>query len=200
MKWAALRKQAGRAWRFFVYDIWDIEVTSLSRWRGFGVRAARVLQLVFKGFRDDECPLHASALTFSTLMSIIPVVALSLAVAKGLGDAETAKDKIRSAVYEWTQTFSTETNVVVETSTPAQDGMQVGAGEPIPPSQLAERINALVDDGFEKIENISFAALGGAGSIILFWIVIQVLGRVESSFNRVWGVTVGRSVWRRIAD
>ena len=53
---------------------------------------------------------------------------------------------------------------------------------------------------FEKVENISFAALGGLGLAMLVWMVISVLGRVESSFNRVWGITKGRTLWRRFTD
>lgn len=190
-----------RAWRFLVEDIWDIELTSLSGWGRWGVQAARVVNLVFKGFKEDECPLHASALTFSTLMSLVPILALSLALAKGLGDAETAKNKMRGAIYDWTQKLGS-TNIVAVTDAPTVDGETVElstVAEQTSP-ELGDQINSFVDELFDKIENVSFTALGGVGLVILVWMVIQVLGRVEGSFNRVWGVAVGRSVWRRFTD
>jgi membrane protein len=67
-------------------------------------------------------------------------------------------------------------------------------------NELAIRINDIVEQGFEKVENINFAKLGTVGLVLLIWMVISVLGRVESSFNRVWGVSVGRSIWRRFTD
>ncbi|MCK5541366.1 MAG: YihY/virulence factor BrkB family protein [Desulfobacterales bacterium] len=38
-----------------------------------------------KGFKDDHCILRASALTFYTLLSIVPVMAMAFGVAKGFG-------------------------------------------------------------------------------------------------------------------
>ena len=200
-----------RTGAFLAQDIWDIELTSLSALRRLGVQAIRVVQLVFKGFREDECPLHASALTFSTLMSIVPILALSLALARGLGDAETARNKIRDAVAEWTQTFSSAESTAPKSPVGEVDKQgpdatdSIGEG-PAPDagmargSALADEINGIVEEGFERIENISFRALGGVGLVLLLWMVIRVLGRVEGSFNRVWGVTEGRSLWRKFTD
>ena len=181
-----------RAWRFITEDVWDIELGSLSTLKGMGVRSARVLHLVVRGFREDECPLHASALTFSTLMSIVPVLALSLALVRGLGDAETAKTGIR----DWIRSWLTGDVAVAET---VADG---AAAETEDNSRvvLADEADKLLSQAFEKVENVSFAALGGVGLALLVWMVISVMSRVESSFNRVWGVPSGRSLWRRFTD
>ena len=50
-----------------------------------GVRCLRVLLLALRGFREDACMLRASSLTFYTLLSIVPVVALAFGIAKGFG-------------------------------------------------------------------------------------------------------------------
>lgn len=188
------------AWRFVTSEVWDVELTTLSPKYGFGVRAVRVVHLVIRGFREDECPMHASALTFSTLMSIVPVLAISLALARGLGGAEVAKSRIRQTVADWTQTFA----VAAATNAPAagEGSAETGAAGDgdFEPAGLAAKIETLVDDGFKKVENISFGALGGVGLVLLMWMVISVLGRVEASFNRVWGVSVGRSLWRKFTD
>ncbi len=236
-----VKKKVRRGWHFTVNDIWDIEITSLTRLRAIGVKTLRVLYLVFRGFKDDECPLHASALTYSTLMAIVPILAFSLALARGFGGAETAKNKIREAVTDWTSTFShkvthtgmtnavdaatnaaptTATNVApavaTNTATTAStngvgllvtNGVGVaatGAKAPVRQEQfqswLAEEINQSVEIAFEKVDNISFPALGGVGLVLLLWMIIQVLGHVERAFNSVWGVANGRSMWRRFTD
>ena len=202
--WARWEK-ARRAWRFAADGVWDIELSSLSALPSLGVKALRVIHLVFRGFREDECPLHASALTFSTLMAIVPVLALSLALARGLGDPEIAKDKIRSAVYDWTEGFKSGGVSMAELGDRGGEVVSSnGAGWPtdpgLSPEQLAGEINDIVERVFEEVENVRFGAIGGVGLVILLWMVVQVLGKVELSFNRVWGVTVGRSMWRRFTD
>lgn len=198
-----LSEGLSRAWRFIAVDVWDIELTSLSALPRAGVKFIRVVNLVFKGFKEDECPLHASALTFSTLMSIVPILALSLALARGLGDTETAKNRIRESISSWTQTFRSQQTEVADDFVHENDANRPETSIPVvldAPTDLAVEIDGLVERAFEKVENISFAALSGVGLVILLWMVIEVLGRVEASFNRVWGVHVGRSFWRRFTD
>jgi len=178
-------------WTFATEDVWDIEMSSLTAMHRFGVRMVRIATLVLKGFKDDECSLHASSLTFSTLMAIVPVLALSLVVARGLGDPDTAKDWVKGQVSSWTQTFN---------SHHIADGEGNTSPDVQASSELAQQINRIVEQGFEKVDNINFAKLGAAGSALLIWMVISVLSRVESSFNRVWGVARGRSIWRCFTD
>jgi len=183
-------------------DVWDLDVSALSWRRSLAIRFLRVVILVFRGFKDDECSMHASALTFSTLMAIVPILALCLSMARGLGDAETAKLWLQGRVQSWTQTFKA---MPVENAGLDDAGGAEGAGDSavtdaVVQNELAMRINLLVEKGFEKVENINFAKLGTLGLVLLIWMVIGVLGRVESSFNRVWGVAVGRTVWRRFTD
>lgn len=189
-----------RIWKFIRDDIWDIELSSLSAIHSFGVKSIRVLHLVFKGFREDECPLHASALTFSTVMAIVPVLALSLALARGLGDAETAKEQFRGAVINLTQNLRSQAADTTNTVPAAAGSVETETNGALPPSVFAAEIDRMVDLIFDKVENVNFGAIGGTGLVILLFMVVQVLGQVESSFNRVWGVTTGRPIWRKFTD
>jgi membrane protein len=164
--------------------------------RRFMVRLVRIVTLIFKGFRDDECSLHSSSLTFSTLMAIVPVLALSLVVARGFGDPNTAKDWVKGRVESWTQTFTEHSSEQFSgDATVAEEDSDADAAK-----RLANQINRIVESGFEKVDNINFARLGAAGSVLLIWMVISVLGHVESSFNSVWGVRSGRPIWRKFTD
>ena len=199
---SAIRRFVRMAWRFTVDDVWDLDVGSLSGLRGLGVRTVRVISLVFRGFKDDECPIHAAALTFNTLMAIVPILALSLALARGLGNEDYAKDKIRGVVSEWTERFEHARDdgaapvAPVPVALPEVEPAAMGDET----ASLAVEIDRLVEVGFEKVENISFAALGGVGLGVLFWMVVSVLGKIEGSFNRVWGIPRGRSLWRKFTD
>ena len=60
------------------------------------IRMLRIVVLAVKGFDEDKCMLRASALTFYTLLSIVPVVAMLFAVGKGFG----VEDKIEASLLE----------------------------------------------------------------------------------------------------
>lgn len=187
--------------------VWDVDPGPAFSLRGFGIRALRVIQLAVGGFFEDECPLHASALTFNTLMAIVPVLALSLALARGLGGADLAKERIRAGVAEWTEQVRHPPTPVLPgkllrtaPASPATIPAASAAAQPVGSEQLADEIEKLVERMFEKVENISFAGLGGVSLVMLVWMVISVLGNVEFSFNRVWAVTEGRPLWRKFTD
>ena len=71
--------------RFLKYDIWNMQLEQISRTRAFFLKFARVVVLSVRGFDEDKCVLRASALTFYTTLSIVPVLAMAFGVAKGFG-------------------------------------------------------------------------------------------------------------------
>ena len=70
---------------FLTHGIWRIRLDELPRKKSFLLRQLRIFLLTIRGFTDDKCKLRASALTFYTLLSIVPVIALAFAIAKGFG-------------------------------------------------------------------------------------------------------------------
>ena len=71
--------------RFLTHDVWNTELSSISGIKRLLIRSARVSHLVMKGTREDDLPVHAAALTFSTLMALVPLLAIAFSVLKGLG-------------------------------------------------------------------------------------------------------------------
>ncbi|NPU84773.1 MAG: YihY family inner membrane protein [Syntrophaceae bacterium] len=69
--------------RYFRTDIWRIRLRDLSRGKALLVGNLRVLLAAGREFAEHRGPLQASALTFYTLLSIVPVVALAFGIAKG---------------------------------------------------------------------------------------------------------------------
>ena len=70
---------------FIRVGIWRIRAKDLSRTKYFFVKQLRILFLAIRGFNDDKCPLSASALTFYSILSIVPIVAMAFGIAKGFG-------------------------------------------------------------------------------------------------------------------
>jgi membrane protein len=70
---------------FLKYDLWHVELDSDSRLHRFGVEVLRVTHLVLKGVRDDNCKLHAAALTYATLMALVPFLVMVFSLSSAIG-------------------------------------------------------------------------------------------------------------------
>lgn len=70
---------------FLTRDIWRMTLTDLPTSRARLIRAARILTLAIKGFRDDQAIIRSSALTYFSLLSIVPLLAMIFGFAKGFG-------------------------------------------------------------------------------------------------------------------
>ena len=74
--------------KFFEFirtDVWRIRSNELPRPKSFAIRYLRIILLAARGFNEDKIYLRASALTFYSLLSIVPVVAMIFGIAKGFG-------------------------------------------------------------------------------------------------------------------
>lgn len=80
-----MREKANRLFDFFGTGIWMVRENDLSRTRAFAVRALKILLLSVRGFREEQCPVKASALTFYSVLSVVPIVAMFFGIAKGFG-------------------------------------------------------------------------------------------------------------------
>ena len=70
---------------FLSYDLWRIRSRKLPPRKSFLIRQLRMLILAFRGFDEDNCSLRASALTYYSLMSVVPMAAMAFGIAKGFG-------------------------------------------------------------------------------------------------------------------
>jgi membrane protein len=85
MSEASPLKAFERAGRFLLVELWTVGLDGASRFRRTLVAAARVGFIAVEGFVKDLCLLRASALTFASLMALVPTLALAFAVLRGLG-------------------------------------------------------------------------------------------------------------------
>ena len=73
---------------FLNHKLWRVRIDKLDKKQGFFIKQLRIFSLAIKGFNEDKCMLKASALTYYTLFSIVPIIALAFAIAKGFGFQE----------------------------------------------------------------------------------------------------------------
>jgi membrane protein len=87
-----------RAINFMTVDIWRIRLEDLPFGKSFLIKQLRVFILTVRGFDEDKCFFRASSLTFYTLLSIVPVMAMLFGVAKGFGFDTLLKNELRQLV------------------------------------------------------------------------------------------------------
>lgn len=79
---------------FITKRIWKIRLSKVSKGQGYIIRQLRVITLAVKGFNEDNCLVSATALTFYTLFSIVPILALVFAIAQGFGYEKSLQEQI----------------------------------------------------------------------------------------------------------
>jgi membrane protein len=89
-----IQKWFTRMINFFAIDIWRIRLEDLPFGKSFVIKQLRIIILTLRGFDEDKCFFRASSLTFYTLLSIVPVVALVFGVAKGFGFKRMLKEDL----------------------------------------------------------------------------------------------------------
>jgi len=107
--------------RFITYDIWritDKEVTGIKR---LYIYLAKTIILAIRSFQRDKVQTKASALTFSTLLAIVPLLAVFVGIAGGFG----LSDTVRQSVYSY---FPGQTDVLKQAFDFADNYLRMAQG------------------------------------------------------------------------
>jgi len=162
----------------------------------------RVLLITFKEFGKNELNIRASALTYTILLSLIPMLAMSTAVVKGLGGG----NELKRVVYTYIDTLEEttplthfglptsakpfpETNDTEEIITDPQNGLAI-----------TDQFRSVADQIFNYVDKTDFATLGTIGVLGVLLSAILVLSNIELSMNTIWHVSRGRSLLRKVTD
>lgn len=80
---------------FLEKGIWKIRLKDRSSGKIFFIKQLRIFLLAIRGFGEDKVQLRASALTFYSLLSIVPVLAMIFGIAKGFGFEQHLKEVLQ---------------------------------------------------------------------------------------------------------
>lgn len=188
-----------RVVRYLTHDLWLKDVTDLPGLKKAAVKLSRLLVLAARGFHHHRALMQAAALTYYTILSIVPVLAVSFALARGLGAYEDLRtrtiepflDRFLSSQGETVAAREADEIPVIGPIEVTDTGEAVGG--PADVRNAAERLLELVDE-------TKPLALGLPGLALFLYSVIKLMSAVERSLNEVWGIRRGRSWARRISD
>lgn len=74
-----------RTIRFVTYDIWRITENEVSGLKELYINTIKTVILAVRGFNSENLQTKASALTYSTFLAIVPLLAVLVGIAKGFG-------------------------------------------------------------------------------------------------------------------
>ena len=83
--WSIVASLYRDIWDFLTKDIWSLDLVKLSRLQAFGIRQAKVLIFVLRQFYSDKLLIRASSLTYSSLLAIVPFLAVVFSILKAIG-------------------------------------------------------------------------------------------------------------------
>lgn len=66
-------------------SIWHTPLSELSKRKSILIKQLRIIVLAARGFSNDKVQIRASALTFYSVLSIVPLAAIAFAISKGFG-------------------------------------------------------------------------------------------------------------------
>ncbi len=185
--------------------IWTSEAMNDTSASGRLKALLRVGATTVKGVVYNKIPVQSAALTYYTLMSIGPMLVLALTLGGFiLSKQENGHDKLKAAISSALQGLAPQTGLHTASAPaadPAEGAANVGessaagasaatagvANAPAAPAGLD--LDSMVDNLLKQ------AASGGAsagGLIILVFLAVMMLSRVENAFNTIWNVSKGR--------
>lgn len=65
--------------------LWEKDLSTLSRWQVSGIKLLRIFQAVARDLKGGLLTLRAMSLVYTTLLSLVPLLAVSFSVLKGFG-------------------------------------------------------------------------------------------------------------------
>ncbi len=197
--------------------LWPDNFHELTGWQRSSRQILRFLFILFAEFRRDRINLRAAALTYSVVLSLVPMLALSTAILKGMG----AGDQMHQAAYKLIDNLSNTTPTATHPPAALAESEQK---RPLPaqkqnaiPSEtsattpdntkkpelnkdFSTHLYDAVDKIFAYVNRTNFAALGIIGTFLLLITVLIVINGIEEALNAIWQVDKSRSPGRKFMN
>ncbi|MEF3167957.1 MAG: YihY/virulence factor BrkB family protein [Deltaproteobacteria bacterium] len=149
----------------------------------------RILSIVAREFVRDEIPIKASALSFTVILSLIPALAFTIAVLKGL----VGEERIKGVVYGYIERLeSNDAHSEVPHLNEKTANKGIGTA-----SSYLRRAADLV---FEYVDQTDFATLGAVGMFGFLLAFYTIINSIETALNSIWRAYSDRPIMQRIAN
>lgn len=203
-------------WQRLENRIWTMPEegsTPGRRIKYFFKRWLQILDRSFLGFIANKGPANASALTYTTILTIVPVLAILLAVLKGFGVHETARDALKGLPFVQEVRIDLGPKRLAPTAFASPAKVRPGPAPAVAkapeepdsasrsdgPSEVLTGSD-IVDKIYDSVERTNIGKLGVIGVAGVLWAVFALLSKIERAMNDAWGVRRSRPWGRKLAD
>lgn len=160
----------------------------------FHERLKRFWTLVIQNFIQNRCPVRATALAYTTLLSLVPLLAVVVSISTSLLKTEEGLKKINAAIDFGIEKLAPQLGLVPHSTNAAPKD---GSPPTVAPADARARVSAFIN---ESIGNVNSGALGATAIIGIIFVGISLLANIESTLNDIWGVTRGRTWFARVVQ
>jgi membrane protein len=154
----------GRIGATVEHFVWS-DAPGRAAWHRVLVGVLRLVWAVTRDMASGQLTLRAMSLVYTTLLSLVPLLAISFSILKGFGVHNQIEPFLRNAL-----------------------------------DPLGERRDEIVSGIIGFVDNVQVGVLGSVGFLLLFYIVVSLMQKIEQAFNEVWQISRRRSLAERFKD
>ncbi len=151
--------------QFLSYDIWRLNPDNFSNKKNVFHNVLKTVVLTVRNIQEQDLAASARSLTYRTILSLVPILAVLFAIARGFGFEKI----IESQLFEYMGGHTETATMVID----------------------------FINNSLQHAQGGVFA---GIGIIVLLYTIILLFTDIENNFNRIWQVSSGRTIYRRITD
>ncbi|MEA4915975.1 YihY/virulence factor BrkB family protein [Proteiniphilum sp.] len=210
---------------FLSYDIWRQNPETLSGKKNILYDAIKTIILTVRNVQELDIAASARSLTYRTLLSIVPLMAIIFAIARGFG----IENIMESSIFNFMLGNRPAEEVVVAAPGPGSDitptivpeirnvdtiyraDETIVTSMPPSPEISAEEVSAegrtreFLDLLFGIIDNSLEEAKGGGvfagiGILLFLYTILVLFNDIEGNLNKIWQIRKGRAIGRKMTD
>lgn len=159
------------------------------------LRLARLVLLFARRVLADNVFMTAAALSYKTLLGLIPILVVVTLVAKTV-----MGEKFAPFVAGFIESLGLDQMQI--TPPPGPDAADAATAGSAPAAAIAPQgtvaLGTWVEDLVTKASEIDLSALGSVGVLVTVASAIWLMGGIEESFNRIYRARQGRAWVRRV--
>lgn len=206
---------------FLSYGIWRQNPETLSNKKNILYDVIKTVILTVRNVQELNIAASARSLTYRTLLSIVPLLAVIFAIARGFGIENIMESSIFSfmlgdnppqEIMAVTPEIDADSMAIFQESTNRSTAATEVASDSIVQASEADE-SATVDDRTREFLNLLFQLIeksleeargggvfAGIGILLFLYTIMNLFGDIEYNFNKIWRITRGRSVGRKVTD
>ena len=203
---------------FLSYGIWRQNPETLSGKKNILYDAIKTIMLTVRNVQELDIAASARSLTYRTLLSIVPLLAIIFAIARGFG----IENIMESSIFGFMLGKQPPTGMVAPPPQPGIDSTVtfVAGKEPVDTvaafsqgvaatendnASAQDRTREFLDLLFQIIDKSLEEAKGGGvfagiGILLFLYTILILFNDIENNLNKIWQVSKGREIGRKMTD